>query len=65
MSIEVTSLVPTAPETGNTQTIKVKSHWNDPKRVVLVIPGLDNEVVVYATDLMTAVTNATHTAKYG
>ena len=49
-------------EMVETPTIEVRSHWNDPDRVVLAIGR--KKWTILAKDLEAAVSNATHTVRF-
>ncbi len=64
--IEVTSVVRGYPDpsegSSGISSIAVKSHWNDPNKIVLLVEGCS--VTVLERDILAAITNAKNSARF-
>lgn len=64
--IEVTNHVRAFPEPGEGNTgiksILVKSHWNDPAKIIIMVEGCS--VTVFKKDILAAISNASNMALF-
>jgi hypothetical protein len=64
--IEVTNVIRAFPETNEgtsgINSIMVKSHWNDPTKIVILVEGCS--ITVQTSDLIAAIHNSANTARF-
>lgn len=63
MAIKVTNELSTYDEPSKTP-VRIHSHWNEPKKIVIEFLGGGEKRTVIASELLAAIKNATNTDRF-